>query len=103
MPRKRRKRYIIVEASDNLPLEAVKKIIEKSHLELFGEFGLVKAGLRITKQIDDKLIIECLNKSLNEVILSISSITEFDGKPITFRIVRVVGTIKRAREVIVQE
>ncbi len=100
---KRRKRYVIVEAPPELPLEAFRKLIEKSYLELFGEFGLIEANLRVIKKIDNNFIIECSHNSVYKVILSLSSIRRLNGEPIHFKIIRVAGTIKKVREVIAEE
>ncbi|MCS7126609.1 MAG: hypothetical protein NZ929_06860 [Aigarchaeota archaeon] len=103
MTRKKKKRYIIVEPSNHITLDSFRKIVERAYLELFGELGFVKAGLRIIKQINNKFILECSNKSVSEVILSISSITDLEGKPITLRVIKIVGTIKKARELVAEE
>ncbi len=100
---KRKKRYIIVEAPSELSLEVFKKLIEKSYLELFGEFGLIEANLRVIKKIDNKFIIECSHNSVYKVILSLSSIRRLDGEPVHLKIIKVAGTIKKVKEVIAEE
>jgi len=97
---KRKKRYIVVEASTEIPIEVFKKIIEKSYLELFGEFGLNEAKLRVVKKINNKFILECSHNSTPRAILSISSIKKLDDSLIYLRVVKVAGTIRKVREII---
>ena len=99
---KRKKRYIIVEASTEIPIEVFKKLIEKSYLELFGEFGLNEANLRLVKKINNKFILECSHNSTSRAILSISSIRKLDDSLICLRVVKVAGTIRKAREIIAE-
>lgn len=99
---KRKKRYIIVKASTEIPLEVFKKLIEKSYLELFGEFGLNEANLRVVKKINNKFILECSQNSTSKAILSISSIRKLDDSMICLRVVKIAGTIKRVREIIAE-
>lgn len=97
---KRKKRYIIIEASTEIPVEVFKKLIEKSYLELFGEFGLNEANLKLVKKINNKFILECSHNSVSRAILSISSIRKLDDSLVCLRVVKVTGTIKKAREII---
>lgn len=100
---KRKKRYIIVESPLELTLEAFKVLIEKSYLELFGEFGLVEANLRVVRKIDNKFILECSHNFMDRVVLSLSSIRRLDENAIHFRIIKVAGTISKVREIIAEE
>lgn len=100
---KRKKRYVIVEASTSIPLDVFKKLVEKSYLELFGEFGLVQANVKTIKKIDNKFILECSHNSTPRLILSISSITRLEDSMIRLRVVKVAGTIKKVREIFVEE
>jgi RNase P/RNase MRP subunit POP5 len=99
---KRKKRYIIIEASTEIPVEVFKKLIEKSYLELFGEFGLNEANLRLVKKINNKFILECFHNSVSRAILSISSIRKLDDSLVCLRVVKVTGTIRKAREIIAE-
>jgi len=100
---KRKKRYIIVETSSNIPLDVFRKLVEKSYLELFGEFGLIQANVKVVKKIDSTFVLECSHGSVPKLILSLSSITRLEEGAIRFRVVKIAGTVKKVREIIVGE
>lgn len=94
---------MVVEASSNIPLDVFRKLVEKSYLELFGEFGLIQANVKIVKKINNRFILECSHDSVPKMILSLSSITKLEDSMIRLKVVKVAGTFKKVREIIVEE
>jgi len=92
--KKRKKRYLLIEASTDIQLEILKNIVEKTYVKLFGEFGYVEAGIRIVKKLDKRYILECFYKDVHKLVFTLSSIYQIEGVDVHLRVLGVSGTIK---------
>lgn len=97
---RRKKRYVVVKAEPEFEAERVAKAVEEAYLKLFGEYGLAEAGLKVTRKIRGRAILECALESLPRLTLSIASVTKIEGVPAALRILRVSGTVRGAREAV---
>jgi RNase P/RNase MRP subunit POP5 len=97
-----KRRYLAVKPESETPIHG-KRVLDavwKALTTLFGEYGASQAELALIRNHKQKdyFIIRCSRKALPMVRASIASITEIDGKPAAFHVLRVSGTLKALRK-----
>ena len=72
----------------------------KALFQLFGEYGASQARLALIEYNAQErwAIVRCLNKALQMVRASITSITEINDRPATVHVSGVSGTLKGLRK-----
>ena len=70
--------------------------VHVSVLRLFGEYGASKADIKLIKAVPEKrqLLLRCSHLMLEKIRAAIVSTVEVDGKPASFHVVGVSGTLK---------
>jgi len=93
---------IVSEEGEELNYSDLEASIWNTMLDFLGEEGVSKTSVWLMKDCwDQKLqkgILRCNNKSVQEVIASLGLIDRLGDNRITFKILRISGTIKSIRE-----
>lgn len=95
---KEKKRYVVVIAEPGRESEEVAEAVESSFLRVFGEYGVMEARLKPVKKVKDGVIFECAVSSLPRLLFSTALVKEIEGDPAALRVLRISGTLKRAKE-----
>jgi RNase P/RNase MRP subunit POP5 len=97
-----KRRYLAVKPESEIPVQGKQLLdaIWNALTRLFGEYGASQAELVLIRNRKQKgyFIIRCSRKALPMVRASIASITEINGKPAAFHVLRVSGTLKALRK-----
>jgi ribonuclease P/MRP protein subunit POP5 len=93
---------VISEEGEEFNYSDLEAAIWNTMLDFLGEEGVSKTSVWLMKDCWDpktqKGILRCNNKSVQEVIASLGLIDRLGDNRITFKILRVSGTIKSIRE-----
>jgi RNase P/RNase MRP subunit POP5 len=93
---------VISEESEELNYSDLEAAVWNTMLDFLGEEGVSKTSVWLMKDCWDqkrqKGILRCNNKSVQEVIASLGLIDRLGDNRITFKILRISGTIKSIRE-----
>ena len=94
-----KKRYISVKAEPQIEADKIVRAVRSAYLRLFGELGLIEAEFRVVRKMKNGVVIfGCRLPSLPRLVLAVASIRRIDEREVALRILRVSGTVKRARE-----
>ena len=102
--RRPRRRYlvfkIIAPANFKPSREAVEKALSESLHSLLGMAGAASTILRLEQYDEERRagIIASDNRSLERARAAVAAVTSIDGVPCIIHIVKVTGTLRRARE-----
>lgn len=98
MVKREKRRYLILKIETELQIDKklMQNVIQDSILRFFGEYGASKADLMVLKILEDKkkVVIRCSHIMIEKVRASIASITSINGKPATFHVENISGTLK---------
>ncbi|HDO20805.1 MAG TPA: hypothetical protein ENG81_04745 [Candidatus Bathyarchaeota archaeon] len=101
-----RRRYIIFQiySAKNLQFEKhdVLNVLFKTILKLFGEIGasLLNFNLIYHDSVKGRGIIRCNHDKVCWLRAAAAFISDINGTPITFHILKVTGSIRRAKEIL---
>ncbi|HID15428.1 MAG TPA: hypothetical protein EYP16_01305 [Candidatus Atribacteria bacterium] len=101
-----RNRYLIFEIHSPKPLNINKQKLLKhifdANLRLFGEVGSSSIFINLIEYNENlqRGIIKCNHKSVLKLRAALASISELEGMPILIHIVKITGTIRKAREIL---
>lgn len=101
MTRRVKRRYLLLHVVGDQPISegALMDTLWKALFQLFGEYGASQARLVLIDYNSQEgyAIVRCLNKALEMVRASITSVTEMDDKPAAIHVSRISGTLKALR------
>lgn len=98
-PIKRRYLLVQIESSETIDERAFMDAVWDAVLQLFGEYGASQMNLILMRHSlePNNAVLRCSHKALDMVKASLASITQANGKPISFRVLGVSGTLKGLR------
>ena len=105
---KEKKRYLVFRVISENPVafSDVKNALMNSIINWMGEKGLSVSNLRVIRNLWDsgrqEGWVTCTPKSVNDVKMALALIHQIGDSKVIFNVVRVSGTIKSAREKLVE-
>ena len=100
-----RKRYLALKVESETPLSERDLIgaIWNSLIQLFGEYGTSKTNLYLIEfnPEDGYGILCCSRETVNMVRAAVAAITRVDEKPAAIYVIRVSGTLRALRKMLV--
>lgn len=94
-------RYLVfeIQCKENVSFSEAKNAIQSSVLGFLGELETAKSGFKIMKDFKKmKGIIKTNPKYVNKLRTSLSLINNINKKKAIFNVIKVSGTLKKARE-----
>lgn len=99
--KREKNRYLVYEVTAGAPAkgEDLGKAIWKSALDLIGELGVARSGLRVVDFDDAKQkgVVKVNHKSVEEGRLILALVKEANKKPVALSVIGVSGILKKAR------
>ena len=98
---RRKLRYVLVEASENIRMDGIKEAETlKSGIRGFlGELPYFKANPQVAAQLGERVFVMSVNRGYERnAILALSFIKEIDGRRIGFYTIKTSGTIRSIKD-----